>query len=409
MATETAKDAARRMPLAGLVVIEAGSLIAASYCGQLLADFGATVIKVEAPKGRALDTLRQWGRKYKHGEGFLPSVLNRNKKLVTLDMSVPEGARLLAELLKRADALVENFKPGTLAAWGLGEEQLAALNDKLIHVAISGYGQTGPMANQAAFGAIAEAMGGMRALIGFEDRPPARPGVSIGDFLAGLYAAFGLTTSLLERQRSGKGQLVDVGIYEAVMGVMEDLLPVYTFFNAVRGPVGTGFDRFAPSNIYPCRDGGWVLIAAPTDGPFRKLARRMGKPELLDDERFKTQSSRADHRAEIDAIVTAWTKTIDSGELVRLLRADDIPAGKSYTAADIMADAHIKAREMVIRPYDERTGEVPMQGVVPKLSRTPGHVSHAGGAVGRDTEAVYAQLLGLSAEEIAGLRSRGVI
>jgi succinyl-CoA--D-citramalate CoA-transferase len=405
---EVEQAAVGRMPLAGLLVIEAGSLIAASYCGQLLADFGATVIKVEAPKGRALDTLRQWGRHYKHGEGFLPFILNRNKRLVTLDMSVPEGARLLAELLKRADALVENFKPGTLAGWGFGEEQLAALNDKLIHVAISGYGQTGPMRFQAAFGAIAEAMGGLRALIGFEDRPPARPGVSIGDFLAGLYAAFGLTVSLLERQKSGKGQLVDVGIYEAVMGVMEDLLPVYKFFSAVRGPVGTGFDRFAPSNIYPCRDG-WVLIAAATDGPFRKLARCMGKPELIDDERFKTQRSRADHRPEIDAIVTEWTRTFNSGDLVALLRAEDVPAGKSYTAADIMADPHIEARQMVVRMQDDRIGEVPMQGVVPKMSRTPGRITHAGGAVGHDTESVYSELLGLSAEEMAGLRARGVI
>jgi len=406
---ETKTTADRPLPLAGFVVIEAGSLIAASYCGQLLADFGATVIKVEAPKGRTLDTLRQWGRKYKHGEGFLPSVLNRNKKLVTLDMSVPEGARLFAELLKSADALVENFKPGTLASWGLGEEQLTALNEKLIHVAISGYGQTGPMAHQAAFGAIAEAMGGLRALIGFEDRPPARPGVSMGDFLAGLYAAFGLTTALLERQKSGKGQLVDVGIYEAVMGVMEDVIPVYNFFNVVRGPVGTGFDRFAPSNIYPCRDGDWVLIAAPPDGLFRKLAMRMGKPELLDDERFKTQFSRADHRAEIDAIVSSWTMTFDAGQLVNLLREDNIPTGKCFTAADIMTDPHIKAREMVVNAYDERTGEVPMQGVVPKFSRTPGRISHAGAAVGTDTEAVYAKLLGLSVEDIAALRSRGVI
>lgn len=405
---EAEKVAAGRMPLSGFVVIEAGSLIAASYCGQVLADFGATVIKIEAPKGRNWDTLRQWGRHYKHGEGFLPFILNRNKKLITLDMSVPEGARLLSELLKRADALLENFKPGTLDNWGLGEEQLRALNDKLIHVAISGYGQTGPMRSQAAFGAIAEAMGGMRALIGFDDRPPARPGVSIGDFLAGLYGAFGLAASLLERQKSGKGQLVDVAIYEAVMGVMEDLLPNYTFFDWVRGPVGTGFDRFAPSNIFPCRDG-WVIIAAPTDGPFRNLARCMGKPELIVDERFKTQDLRANHRPEMDAIVSEWTRTFDANDLVELLRSKDVPAGKSYTAPDIMADPHIKAREMVVRMHDERVGEVPMQGVVPKLSRTPGRISHAGRTVGCDTESVYSELLGLSAEEMADLRARGVI
>ena len=192
------------------------------------------------------------------------------------------------------------------------------------------------------------------------------------------------------------------------MGVMEDLLPNYTFFDWVRGPVGTGFDRFAPSNIFPCRDG-WVIIAAPTNGPFRNLARCMGKPELIDDERFKTQDSRANNRAEIDAIVSEWTRTFDSNDLVALLRAQDVPAGKSYTAPDILADPHIKARDMVVNMHDDRVGDVPMQGVVPKMSRTPGRIAHAGRTVGCDTESVYSGLLGLSAEEMAGLRARGVI
>ena len=384
-------------------------MIAASYCGQLLADFGATVIKPEAPRGRVLDSLRQWGRKYNDGEGFFASILNRNKKLVTLDIAAHEGATLFGRLLEKADLLVENFTPGTLAKWGFSEEHLTQINEKLIHVAISGFGQTGPMAQRSAFGAIAEAMGGLRALIGFDDRPPARPGVSMGDFLAGLYAAFGATLALLERHRSGKGQLVDTAIYEAVMGVIEDLLPTYQFFNTVRGPVGTGFDRFAPSNIYRCRDGGWVLIAAATDAPFRKLVKVIGNPALLDDERFKTQAARASHKAEIDAVVSDWTKSVDADEAVRVLQASDIPAGKAYTAADIMADAHIAARGMVVRAPDDRVGSVPMQGVVPRLARTPGRISHAGGAVGRDNEAIYQGLLGLSQPDLNALRAKGLI
>ncbi len=399
----------RQLPLSDCVVVEAGSLIAASYCGQLLADFGATVIKVEAPKGRALDSLRQWGHHYKDGEGFLSSILNRNKKLVTLDISNPEGAKLFAELLRRSDVLLENFKPGTLAAWGFDDARLQSLNAGLIHVAISGFGQTGPMAEQTAFGAVAEAMGGLRALTGFADRPPVRVGVSIGDFLAGLYGAFGATMALIERKKSQKGQTVDVAIYEAVLGVIEDLLPTYKFFDIVRGPVGTGFDRFAPSNIYPSRDGGWVLIAAPTDSTFRRLVQRLGKPELLSDSRFGTQASRADHKAEIDAIVIAWTNLHDADEIIRLLRADNIPCGKSYTAPDIMNDPHIRAREMVVFAPDERVGAVPMQGVVPKLSRTAGRIVTAGGRVGRDTDQTYRDLLGLKDDEIAALHQRGVI
>ncbi len=400
---------ANRLPLSDYIVIEAGSLIAASFCGQLLADFGATVIKLEAPKGRALDPLRQWGLQYKDGEGFLSSVLNRNKKLVTLDISNPEGAKLFAKLLQRADVLVENFKPGTLAAWGFDDEHLDGLNPQLIHAAISGFGQTGPMAEQSAFGAIAEAMGGLRALTGVDGQPPVRAGVSIGDFLAGLYAAFGTAMALIERRKSNKGQMVDVAIYEAVLGVIEDLLPTYQFFNTVRGPVGTGFDRFAPSNIYPTRDGGWVLIAAPTDGTFRKLARCLAREELLNDPRFATQPSRADHKAAVDDLVAAWTRGKDADDVVRLLREENVPCGKAYTAPDILMDPHIKAREMVVSVPDERAGVLQMQGIVPKMSRTAGRIVTAGGPVGRDTVEVYRDLLRLDDDVLAALHKSRVI
>jgi crotonobetainyl-CoA:carnitine CoA-transferase CaiB-like acyl-CoA transferase len=403
------KTSDRLLPLTDFTVVEAGSLIAASYCGQLLADFGATVIKVEAPAGRAVDSLRQWGVHYKDGEGFLASILNRNKRLITLDISNPEGAKLFDGLLRHADVLIENFKPGTLATWGFDEENLKSINERLIHVAISGFGQSGPMAEQTAFGAIAEAMGGLRALTGFPGQPPVRAGVSIGDFLAGLYGAFGTALALIERSKSSKGQMIDVAIYEAVLGVIEDLLPTYQFFDKVRGPVGTGFDRFAPSNIYATRDGGWVLIAAPTDNTFKKLARCLGNPQLVDDPRFKSQSSRADHKSDIDAVVTAWTSSHDADEIVQLLRAANIPSGKTYTAADIMTDPHIKARQMVVFAPDERVGTVPMQGVVPKFSRTAGRIVSAGGRVGRDTDDVYRSVLGLKDEQLAALRKSGVI
>jgi crotonobetainyl-CoA:carnitine CoA-transferase CaiB-like acyl-CoA transferase len=399
----------KQLPLAGITVIEAGSLIAASYCGQLLGDFGATVIKIEAPSTRAIDSLRQWGRHHTDGEGFLSSVLNRNKKLVTLDITSADGAALFRQLLQNADLLIENFKPGTLAGWGFGDEVIADINKRLIHVGISGFGQTGPLARQSAFGAIAEAMGGLRALTGYEGQPPVRGGVSIGDFLAGLYAAFGATVALVERNRSNQGQVVDVAIYEAVLGVIEDLLPAYQFFDAVRGPVGSGFDRFAPSNVYPTADGSWVLIAAPTDNTFRKFLLVLGRPEVGTDERFATQEARARNKAAIDDVVAAWTRTKSADEIVDILRRHDVPSGKVYTAPDIINDPHIKARGMVVDAPDIRVGSVQMQGVVPKLSRTAGEIRHAGGRIGTDTDEIYGSLLGLGEAELADLRARKVI
>jgi len=233
--------------------------------------------------------------------------------------------------------------------------------------------------------------------------------VSIGDFLAGLYSAFGLSMALVERNKSQKGQLVDVAIYESVMGVMEDLLPMFSFFDITRGPVGPGFDRFAPSSIFPTKDGGWVLIAAPTDGPFKKLCLCMERSELITDERFNTQTLRADHRLEIDAIVSQWSMKFETDELVEILRKGDVPVGKSYTAKDIMSDEHIRYREMVVRVNDERFGEIAMQGVVPKMSRTPGEISHPGGPIGMHTQEIYSEFLNLTQEEIDGLHLSKVI
>jgi len=403
----TASD--KLLPFSGYLVIEAGGVIAASFCGQLLADFGATVVKIEPPKSRGIDTLRHWGRVYKDGEGFLSCILNRNKKLITLDISSLDGAPLFARLLERADVLIENFKPGTMAGWGFDEERLKTINDRLIHVAISGFGQTGPMAKRTAFGAIAEAMGGLRALTGYTDRPPVRAGVSIGDSLAGLYAAFGTAMALLERKVSNRGQTVDVAIYEAVLGVIEDLLPTLEFFDTVRGPVGTGFDRFAPSNIYPTQNGGWILIAAPTDKLFRKLANCMNQRDLPDNPLFASQAVRAEHRGEIDGIIAEWTSTRDVDEIVQLLERENIPSGKVYTGVDILADPHIQAREMVVSVPNDRVGTVPMQGVVPKLSRTDGRILTSGGRIGCDNDEVYRKLLSLTADQVTALCEKGVI
>jgi crotonobetainyl-CoA:carnitine CoA-transferase CaiB-like acyl-CoA transferase len=398
-----------QLPLSGYLVIETGSVIAAAFCSQLLADFGATVIKLEAPVGRAVDSLREWGMQYKDGEGFLSSILNRNKKLATLDITTPDGARLFAEWLKRADVWVENFKPGTVASWGFDDARLKGLNERLIHVAISGFGQTGPMSKLAAFGVVAEAMGGLRALTGFEDRPPVRAGVSIGDFLTGLYSAFGIAIALIERSRSNKGQSIDIAIYEAVLGVMEDLLPTYQIFNTIRKPVGTSFARRAPANIYPTRDGGWVLISAGTDSQWRDLVELFGMPEIANDSRFSSRSKRGDYGPEIDEIVSTWTRKHDAEEILALLRSKNVPVGKVNTAADILSDPHIQAREVVAYVPDERVGTLAMQGVIPKFSRTPGRIAQSGGRIGRDTEEVYRSVLGLSSEEVAALQKSRVI
>jgi crotonobetainyl-CoA:carnitine CoA-transferase CaiB-like acyl-CoA transferase len=390
-------------PLADLRVVEMGQLIAGPFCGQLMGDMGAQVIKLEPP-GEG-DPMRQWGR----GQPVWWEVIARNKKSASLNLRSPEGQALARRLIASADILIENFRPGTLEGWNLSPESLMADNPRLIVVRMSGYGQTGPYAERTSFGLIGEAMGGWRHIVGEPDRPPSRMGVSIGDSLAATYGALGALSALHERQRTGLGQIVDSALYEAVLQVMEALIPEYTIAGMTRERSGAFLPGIAPSNVYRCADGDY-LIGANQDTIFRRLAQAMGRPELADDPRYATHAARGQNQAELDALVDAWTRTRTIAEVEDLLIAHGVPAGRIYRAPEMLADPHFAAREAIVTLPHPRWGEVAMQNVFPKLSRTPGAIrSIAPQTVGQDNAEIWGGLLGLAAEEIAALAARGIV
>jgi succinyl-CoA---D-citramalate CoA-transferase len=395
-------------PLAGLRVVEMGSLLAGPFCGQLLGDFGAEVIKVEPPgKG---DPMRVWGRHRKNGRTLWWPVIARNKKSVTLNLREEEGQDLARRLIAEADVLVENFRPGTMERWGLGYEDLRETNPGLVMVRVSGYGQTGPYRDQAGFGAIGEAMGGIRHVTGFPDQPPPRTGVSMGDSLAATFGALGALTALYSRERNGgRGQVVDVGIYEAVLALMESTIPEYALTGHVRGRTGTVLPFVAPSNIYPTKDEDYVLIAGNADTVFGRLAGALGHPEWAEDERYATHHARGENMEELDAMISAWTKERTSEEILDAMAGAGVPSGKIFTAEDMMSDPHYAARENIVEVEDPEIGEIPMQNVVPKLSETPGKVERTGPKLGEHNEEVYGGLLKLSQSETSELGSRGII
>lgn len=393
-------------PLAGTRVVEIGSFVAGPFCGQLLGDLGADVIKVEDPE--AGDPMRRWGRSVGKGSSLWWSVLARNKRSVTINLRHPEGQATVRKLIDTADILLENFRPGTIERWGLDPEDLLAENPGLVVVRISGYGQTGPYRDRAGFGSVAEAMGGLRYLVGFPDRPPPRVGVAIGDSLAGTFGTLGVLAALLVREKDGRGQIIDVAIYEAVMAMMESVISESALTGNVRGPTGTVLPGVAPSNIYPTADGSWVVIGGNADTVFARLATAMGKPELATDPRFETHEARGRNQAEIDDLVAEWTSTFERGALVDLLAEKGVPAGPIYTAADILNDRHIRARGMIVEPEDPVAGPVPMQGVIPRLSRTPGRVDHPGPLLGEHT-AVILEEVGIDGSMQEKLRSERVI
>lgn len=395
-------------PLAGLRVVEMGSLLAGPFCGQLLGDFGAEVIKVEPPgKG---DPMRVWGRHRKNGRTLWWPVIARNKKSVTLNLREEEGQDLARRLIAEADVLVENFRPGTMERWGLGYEDLRETNPGLVMVRVSGYGQTGPYRDQAGFGAIGEAMGGIRHVTGFPDQPPPRTGVSMGDSLAATFGALGALTALYSRERNGgRGQVVDVGIYEAVLALMESTIPEYALTGHVRGRTGTVLPFVAPSNIYPTKDEDYVLIAGNADTVFGRLAGALGHPEWAEDERYATHHARGENMEELDAMISAWTKERTSEEILDAMAGAGVPSGKIFTAEDMMSDPHYAARENIVEVEDPEIGEIPMQNVVPKLSETPGKVERTGPKLGEHNEEVYGGLLKLSQRETSELGSRGII
>jgi len=383
-----------------LRVIELGQLIAGPFAGKTLADFGAEVIKVEPPPnegGPGGDPLRQW-RMCHNGTSVWWQVQSRNKRSVVLDLRTPEGREAVARLIDEADVLIENFKPGTMEKWGLGYERLSARNPGLIMLRISGYGQTGPYRERPGFAVVAEAMGGMRHLNAEPGRVPVRAGVSLGDTLAGLHGAIGILLALQARQHSvsaeapkGRGQVVDVALYEAVFNCMESLLPEYSAFGAVRQPAGSALPGIAPSNAYPCADG-MVVIGGNGDSIFKRLMIAIGRDDLATDPELASNPGRVQRVAEIDAAIGAWTGTRVVAQVVDVLNAASVPVGRIYTAQDIAEDPHYQAREMLlgITSADGLTVQVP--GIVPKLSATPGAITRRAPTLGEDTEAVLARI-----------------
>ncbi|TRW15359.1 CoA transferase [Glacieibacterium frigidum] len=390
-------------------VIELGQLIAGPFCGQLLGDMGAEVIKVEPPAAdgkRGGDPMREWGR----GDAKLWwEVVSRNKKSVSANLRVAEGQALVRKLAATADILIENFKPGTLEKWGLGPDVLMADNPRLIVVRVSGYGQTGPYADRAGFGGIGEAMGGWRAIVGDPDRPPSRMGVSIGDSLAATYGCMGALAALHARERTGRGQVVDSALYEAVLQVMESLVPEYQVSGVIRERSGSVLPGIAPSNVYPCRDGEY-LIGANQDAVFARLCAAMGQPELAQDPRYVDHVSRGRNQVELDGRVADWTRTRTVAEVEAAMIAHSVPAGTIYRAPEMLADPHFAAREALVELDTPRWGTLTMQNSFPKLSDTPSSVrTPAPDSVGAHNHEVYAGLLGLSDTEIEALRAAGAI
>ena len=393
-------------PLTGIRVIELGVLLAGPFCGQLLGDMGAEVIKVELPG--AGDPIRKWGRELVNGQSLWWPVVARNKKSVTLNLRVAEGQQLLYELVKKADILIENFRPGTLEGWNLSYDVLKQHNPRLIMVRVSGYGQTGPYAPRAGYGSIGEAMGGLRYLVGEPDRPPSRVGVSIGDSLAASYATMGALAALRAREVTGQGQVVDCAIYEAVLAMMESVVTEYYKTGYVRERSGARLPGIAPSNVYPTRDGE-ILIGANQDTVFRRLTEVMGSPELADDSRFADHVSRGKNEVELDDLISRWTRQFEAGDLLDKLHEAGIPAGKLFTAKDMLEDQHFAARQALVKHHHPGVGDLMMQNVVPKLSDTPGSVRTPAPGLGEQNDEVYGGLLGLDAGTLARLRETKVI
>ncbi|MDE2344260.1 MAG: CoA transferase [Betaproteobacteria bacterium] len=392
-------------PLAGLRVLELGQLIAGPFATKTLADLGADVIKVEPP-GTG-DPLRQW-RLLHEGTSVWWEVQSRNKRSVAIDLRRPQGQALVRELAAGVDILVENFRPGTLEGWDMSYEALAARNPGLILLRISGFGQTGPYRDQPGFGVVGEAMGGLRHLTGQPGEVPVRVGVSIGDTLAALHGTIGLLSALHERSRNGgKGQVVDVALYEAVFNCMESLLPEYSAFGAVREPAGSALPGITPSNAYPCLDG-WVLVAGNGDSIFRRLMQAIGRQDLGEDPDLAHNDGRSRRASEIDAAIGAWTQTLTITQVLEALQRANVPGGRIYTVADIARDPHYRARDMILSTTTAAGLALEVPGIVPKLSRTPGNLRRRAPRLGEDTDTVLGAL-GYDEAALKRLREEGVI
>ena len=396
-------------PLDGIRVLEVGTLISGPFAGRLLGDMGAEVIKIEPPG--APDPLRTWGQAERDGHHFFWTVHARNKKAVTLNLRAPRGRDLFLDLVERSDVIVENFRPGTLEKWNLGYDVLHARNRGIVLVRVSGYGQTGPEAHKAGYASVAEAASGLRHMNGFPGGPPPRLALSLGDSLAGMFAAQGALAALYRRSVTGEGQVVDAALTEACLAVQESTIPDYDVGGVVRGPSGTRLEGIAPSNIYRSADGSWVVIAANQDTVFRRLCAAMGRPELATDERFADHVSRGRHQDELDEIIGAWAAARQPGDVIATLSAAGVISGPINTVAEVVTDPQLLSRGMIADHWDERIGRaVKGPGVIPVLSDTPGTIRCSGSAKpGQHNDEVYRGLLGRSAEDIDQLRDEGVL
>ena len=397
-------------PLAGVRVVELGTLIAGPCAGRLLGDMGAEVIKVEHPT--RLDPLRDWGRARYRGRSLWWPVQSRNKKCITLDLGSKRGSDLLLELVRKSDVVLENFRPGTLERWNLGFDRLSEANAGVVLVRVSGYGQTGPYAERAGFASVAEAMGGLRYLNGFPGQAPPRVGISLGDSLAAMFAVQGVLAALYARDHvhEGRGQVVDVSLMESCFALLESAGPEYDRLGVVREPSGMRLSGIAPSNIFKSRDGKWVVIAANQDNVFRRLCNVLAQPELADDPRFATHLARGENQDEIERIVADWVSARDAHEVDAILNDAGVACGPLYTIADIFEDPQYRSREMLVEHCDPEFGSYLGPGVVPKFSGTPGGVRWSGvWQEGAHNAEVYRDLAGLSEQEISELQAEGVV
>ena len=391
-------------PLANLKVIEMGQLIAGPFASKTLADFGADVIKIEAPI--VGDALRKW-RLLKDGTSVWWQVQSRNKRSLSLDLKLVEAQEIVRALVKEADVLIENFRPGTLESWGLDPQDLLQINPKLIVLRISGYGQTGPYRDKPGFGVVAEAMGGLRHLTAEPGRTPVRVGISIGDTLAALHGVIGILLALQERHTSGKGQVVDIALYEAVFNCMESLLPEYSAFGEVRQAAGSALPGIAPSNAYQCRDGKYVLIAGNGDSIFKRLMKLIGREDLAQDAEFASNDGRVKRVGELDQAIGIWASQISVEQALEALDQASVPAGKIFTIEDIAKDPHYHARGMIETIHMKDGSELQVPGIIPKLSRTPGSMKFLAPEVGEQTDQILHEI-GLSSQQIAALKDKGI-
>ena len=395
-----------RRPLDGIRVIEIGQLLAGPFAGCMLGYFGAEVIKIEPPEG---DPIRGW-RVLENGTSHWWRSIGRNKKSITLDLKQPEARKIARELIDTADVVIENFRPGVMEAWGLGPEEIRKTNPDIVYARISGYGQTGPYASKPGFASVCEGMSGFRYVNGFPDQAPVRPNLSIGDTISGIHAALGIALALLERERNpeGKGQVVDVALYESMFNLMEAVVPEFSGAGVIREPSGTTVTGIVPTNTYRCKNGKYVVIGGNGDSIFQRLMEAAGHPDMARDPRMASNAGRVQHEQEIDNLLAAWCMSKNADEILQLLESARVPAGPIYNVQDMFADPHFNARGL-FEQVEINGKPLSIPAVLPKLENTPGRTDWPGGEVGSHTEEILQSVLKLSPEKIHQLKSTGVI